>query len=111
MKTLQELSIGDKVILHQRDCLDCVGTVERTTPTQIIVRGQKYRRSNGDAVASDPFYHKEIRIPKDGEIEQCIAAIRRAKLVRYLSEYPFATVSDTKILEQIKTLLPNIEPK
>lgn len=68
---MQDLKAGDTVIYdggyyHS----DTVETVERTTNTQIIVRGNRYRKTDGRMVGDSGFDVRSIHIPRDGEIEK-----------------------------------------
>lgn len=49
MNNLDNIKAGDRVIVHSYGYLR-VATVDRVTPTQIIVGHSKYRRKNGNAV-------------------------------------------------------------
>jgi len=106
MKTLLELKSGDTVIIHNRDYLDRPKEIERITKTQIVVAGVKYRRNSGQQVSGNSYYLASIRVPKEGEIEECFATIRLHKAKAYLSQYPWNKMNNIELLEKIKALLP-----
>lgn len=70
--TLEELKVGDTVILWGGGTYGCrsIETVQRTTPTQIIVRGCRFRKSDGVEICGYSFHKSTIHIPEDGEIEK-----------------------------------------
>lgn len=69
---LSELKEGDIVIHHSGGPYgrDTVEKVQRTTNTQIIVRGNRYKKSDGRMVGDSGFHVRSIHIPRDGEIEK-----------------------------------------
>lgn len=107
MKTLRDLKAGDTVIIHKRDYLDRPKEIERVTETQIVVAGEKYNRDSGRAVGDFSNVWRSISVPKDGEIEECFAAIRLHKVKAHLTLYPWRELNDIELLEKIKAMLPN----
>lgn len=69
MKNLNSVKEGDILIETSRFYTDVV-TVEKTTPTQIVVGGRRYRKNNGTLIGGDAFMLSSVHIPKDGEIER-----------------------------------------
>jgi len=116
---LATLKVGDTVILQPgylsgRD--DCLVRVERITATQIAVqdpttsRGylNRFRRSDGSAVASRDAYDRRYRIVEP--TPERVAAIRRATVIKELRETDWAVYPDD-VLEAVAKLveidLPN----
>lgn len=62
IKWLEQLKAGDEVALQHYTQWEFT-VVDRATPTQIIVKGHKFRRSNGSEIAD--YSHACIDIPTD----------------------------------------------
>lgn len=80
MKTLNEVQAGDLLILNCRMERQVV-EVERTTKTQIIIKGSKYRKSDGFFIGGDYYTLSHITIPQDGEIEE----VKRIQFIAMVS--------------------------
>jgi hypothetical protein len=82
MKTLNDVEVGDLLILNRRMDRQVV-KVERTTQTQIIIsNGTKYKKSDGNFIGGNSFTYDYVSIPKDDEIEE----IRKLNFVKKISE-------------------------
>ncbi len=82
MKTLNDVEVGDLLILNRRMDRQVV-KVERTTKTQIIIgRCDKYRKDDGSFIGGTSFSYNYLSIPKDGEIEE----IRKLNFIKRISE-------------------------
>lgn len=80
MKTLNDVQAGDLLILIRRMERQVV-EVERTTQTQIIIKGAKYRKSDGFFIGGNSFTYSFITIPQDGEIEE----VKRIQFIAMVS--------------------------
>lgn len=80
IKSLNDVQAGDLLILNRRIGREVV-EVERTTQTQIIIKGAKYRKSNGFFIGGDSYICTYVSIPKDGEIEE----VKRIQFIAMVS--------------------------
>jgi hypothetical protein len=72
-QTIDQLSVGDVVLLIRRGPgapAQEIAKVERTTPTQVIVKGRRFRREESTRATAlgsgNSFFRESIMIPKEG---------------------------------------------
>jgi len=101
---LSELNTGDVVILSFGGWRGgrSVEKIDRATPTQFIVRGEKYRRETGRKCGD--AYSSSISVPKEGEIESIRRANRTAKLAQKIASVDWRGIQLEK-LEQVAAIL------
>lgn len=104
METLENIKVGDKVILSSR-YNDEVIEVTRLTKTQIICGASKFNRRTGYRVGSDRWSVTKIKIATDEDIRRIEREHSRRKLISYITRYTgYQYLSDEK-LEQIYNIL------
>lgn len=84
---LSLLRKGDRVVVrrHMYGSTSIQGgLVERVTPTQLVVSGQRFRKADGRMIA-EPKYDYQVLLPLDAEMQ---AALRNKELTVWLSELP-----------------------
>jgi hypothetical protein len=68
---LEYVKAGDTLIWHGRHSGDSrIVTVDRTTKTQIIFAGNKFRRSDGGLIGGSTWNCSCVNTPRPGEIEK-----------------------------------------
>ncbi|WP_293555744.1 hypothetical protein [Phascolarctobacterium sp.] len=81
MKELKDLKVGDKVIIYGAYGNRDVSAVERITKTLVVVKGNKYRKSDGFRCGSVLFNSDRIEAPKDEEQKKRIELEYRKKII------------------------------
>lgn len=81
MKSLNDVQVGDELILNLRTERQVV-KVKRTTQTQITIGiCNKYRKNDGSFIGGNSFTYNYVSIPKDGEIEE----VKRIQFITMVS--------------------------
>ena len=69
-ESLENVKVGDVVIEHCR-WENVIATVTKVTATQIVIRGDRYRKKDGYLIGcAGSWHHRWISLPKEGEIEE-----------------------------------------
>ncbi len=108
---LQNLKPGDKVISRSTalGAMDTIETVDRVTPSQVIVRGSKYWRKNGEIVGNKSSWNSHwIAEATPETIEKVEIAFKRLRLTRLLDGTRWRDLP-TETLETVAELLPKPE--
>lgn len=106
--TLHDLKSGDTVILSRPGFARImeVRTVDRVTPTKIVVAGMDFRKDDGyQRGASSPYFRGYINIPKD---DAEIRSVKDEGRKRFLSSKLLAVKwgeIDLEKLQQIDAIL------
>ena len=95
MDGLENLKVGDKVIVGGAYINSRVCTVERVTQRFIFVRGAKYSRTFGWEIGISGYSSNHIRPATDEDIKRVEEETEKRKIIRY--------ITDTKRLS-LKTL-------
>ena len=86
-RNLENVQVGDTLIWNGRGLAGSkVVTVDRLTKTQIIIGDNRYRKSGGRRVGSDPWNSSNVTIPKESEIEKIHLARRHRELVNRVND-------------------------
>lgn len=94
MKELKDLQVGDKVIIYSAYGYRDVSAIERITKTLVVVKGNKYRKSDGFRYGSVLYNSGRIEAPKDEEQKNRIELEYRKKIIIHrirnfnLNDYP-----------------------
>lgn len=103
MKTLENVKVGDSVILHGAQRSE-VARVVRTTKTQVQVGGRKFRKSDGRVVGGDGWSSTRIEPYTEEKANEIARTQNRNNMRRYIVNYDWKYLSDEK-LEQIYNIL------
>lgn len=68
--SLENVKVGDVVIVHMGAYKTTVNKVRKVTATMIHVGNERYRKKDGNLVGAGPWDLRWITIPKEGEIEE-----------------------------------------
>lgn len=102
-KWLQNLEIGDEVIVIDNIHRDQIVSVNRVTKTQIILKsGTKFRKSDGSAVSNSSWNRMFIHKPESDLIDKVL----KENLVRYLKRISWDDMS----LETLQCVKSRIDP-
>jgi hypothetical protein len=100
MKKFEELEKGSVVVISGRGT-DKIGVVDRTTATQIVVDGSKYRKSDGGSVGTDVWSNTNIKVPTDDELVSLREKEYKFALINMLHNYKGYAKLDTSKLEEL----------
>ena len=78
---MAELKVGDKVIIYSAYGNRDVSVVERITKTLVVVKGNKYRKSDGFRYGTVLYTSDRIEAPKDEEQKKRIELEYRKKII------------------------------
>lgn len=76
-ESLENVKVGDVVILHAGPYKTTVNKVRKVTATMIHVGNERYRKKDGNLVNYGPWDLRWITIPKEGEVED----LKRQKFI------------------------------
>lgn len=94
MTELKDLKVGDKVNIYSAYGVRDVSTIERITKTLVVVKGNKYRKSDGFRYGAVLYNSDRIEAPKDEEQKKRIELEYRKKIIIHrirnfnLNDYP-----------------------
>ena len=103
MKELSNLQVGDKVIVYEKYGDRKIATVERITKTLVVVKGIKYRKSDGFESGTGGLFSRSIDIPKDeGQIKEIELEVRKKLIIHRihnfnLNDYPLEVLEKVYI--------------
>ena len=90
----ENLKTGDPVLIWN-GWVHNPATVERTTPTQIIVRGSKYRRDRGDRIGGGSWDRIVLVEPTPDLLEEMRQKEERQALAKVVwGHFPIETVRE-----------------
>ena len=81
---LEQLKVGDSVIVDGSYRGSSIGKVEKITKTQIVVNGARFQRKSGFLVGCDSWNRKMLRQWNEEDAEE----IHRKALVRFIRDKP-----------------------
>nr|DAH67319.1 MAG TPA: hypothetical protein [Caudoviricetes sp.] len=94
MTELKDLKVGDKVIIYSEYGNRDISIIERITKTLVVVKGNKYRKSDGFRYGTILYTSERIEAPKDEEQKKRIELEYRKKIIIHrirnfnLNDYP-----------------------
>lgn len=103
MKELNNLVVGDKVIVYDNYDNKKIGIVKRVTKTLVVVNYIKYRKSDGFAYGVPYIFSRRIEIPKDEEQIKAIELEYRKRIIIHrihnlnLNDYPLEVLEKVYI--------------
>lgn len=103
MKELKDLKVGDKVIIYSEYGNRDVSAIERITKTLVVVKGNKYRKSDGFRYGNVLYTSDRIEAPKDEEQKKRIELEYRKKIIIHrihnlnLNDYPLEVLEKVYI--------------
>ena len=106
MKELKDLKVGDKVIIYSAYGNRDVSAIERITKTLVVVKGNKYRKSDGFRYGNVLYTSDRIEAPKDEEQKKRIELEYRKKIIIHrihnlnLNDYPLEVLEKVYIEEE-----------
>lgn len=104
-QSLENVQAGDTLIWHGRGLADSrVVKVDRTTKTQIIIGGNRFRKADGRTVGESSWHSASVSIPREGEIERIREARLHQKLVYKINDECGINKLRDMSLEQLKQL-------
>lgn len=103
MENLEDIKIGDKVILYRRYCKK-VCKVERLTKTLVIVDGEKFRKADGLSTGDRGYYSSSISRATEEMIAKVEEENKRDMLINKIRHYPLDKLS-TDELEKVYELI------
>lgn len=97
-----QLAPGDAVVVTGMFIADRLDTVERLTPTHIVLAGSDihFRRRDGYEVGGDSYRSKHLRQATPTRV----ASIRRAQAVHRLSNIMWSKLPDSTLAEVLRLL-------
>ena len=104
MNELKDVKPGDVVIISSRWQLPHPVKVDRVTTSQIVIGRERFRRESGRRVGAYSYDSSSISTPKEGEVEECLSAIRLADKRSKLRDTQW-TALPVKTIEAVFTVL------
>ena len=98
-ESLENVKVGDVVILHVSPYRATVNKVGKVTATMIYVGNERYRKKDGNLVGAGPWDLRWITIPKEGEIEEMK---RQEFIMDVVSEMKKRTARDVTYDQAVK---------
>lgn len=98
-ESLENVKVGDVVILHAGAYRKIVNKVRKVTATMIHVGNERYRKKDGNLVGAGPWDLRWITIPKEGEIEEMK---RQEFIMGVVSEMKTRTARDVTYEQAVK---------
>lgn len=97
---------GDTVMIakYGYDAKKTLATVDRTTKTQIVVNGFRFRKETGSMVGGDGWNNASLYIPTEKECAEHRLALKKAKTIRLIKNSEFDKVG-LEILEEVLHLI------
>lgn len=77
-ESLENVKVGDVVIVHAGLYRMAVNKISKVTATMIHVGNERYRKEDGRLVGAGPWDLRFISLPKEGEIEE----LKRQKFIK-----------------------------
>lgn len=104
MENLEDIKVGDKVILYRRFQDRTVCKVDRLTKNFIIVEGRKYRKKDGFEAGDYEIYVSSIDIATEQEITEIEEENKRDAIIAYIRNFRLSTLP-TDVLERVYELI------
>ncbi len=99
-KTLNDLQPGDKILSEGRWHKE-ISVVDRVTKNYVIVRGQKFRKTDGTLVTSDSWNRDHIRPLTPELLEQYQQEIKQQQLCAQVKRIAFESLT----VDQLQAIL------
>lgn len=93
MSNLEDLKVGDKVIVCGVYIHDRISQVEKVTKKHIIVEGSKYSKVFGYAAGCRSYSSNHIRPATEEDIKHVEEETRKRNIVTYLTKTHFEKLS------------------
>ena len=93
MKKLEDLKVGDNVIVGGAYIYNRISQVEKVTKKHIIVEGSKYSKAFGWVVGCSSYSSKHIRPATDEDIKRVEEETEKRGIANYLGNTRFINLS------------------
>lgn len=93
MKELEDLKVGDKVIVGGAFIYDRIRQVEKVTKKHIIVEGSKYSKTFGWVVGRSSYTSDYIRPATEDDIKRVEEEVKKRDIANYLGNTRFINLS------------------
>lgn len=104
MENLEDIKVGDKVILYRRFQKDLICKVERLTKNFVVVDGKKFRKRDGFNTGDHGFYPLTISRATEEEIAKIEEENKRDAIIAYIRNFHLSTLP-TDVLEKVYELI------
>ena len=92
-ESLENVKVGDVVVLHMGPYMKTGNKVRKVTATQIHIGNERYRKKDGNLIGCGPWDLRWITIPKEGEVEEIRQLEFRGRVVDDLRHISIKSVS------------------
>ena len=93
MKELEDLKVGDKVIVGGTFIYNRIAQVEKVTKKHIIVESTKYSKTFGWVAGCSGYTANHIRPATDEDIKRVEEETKKRNIVKYLTKIHFEELS------------------
>lgn len=93
MKKLEDLKVGDKVIVGGTFIYNRIAQVEKVTKKHIIVESTKYSRTFGWVVGCSSYTSNHIRPASEEDVGRVEEETEKRNIVNYLTKIHFKELS------------------
>ena len=104
MKNLEDIKVGDKVILYRKFQNRTVCKVDRLTKNFIIVEGRKFRKKDGFEAGDCGIYVSSIGRATEQMIAEIEEEHKRDAIIEYIRNFRLSTLP-TDVLEKVYELI------
>lgn len=98
MKKIEDLKVGDNVIVGGAFIYNRIAQVEKVTKKYIIVEGSKYSKAFGWVVGCSSYTANHIRPASEEDIKRVKEETEKRNIVKYLTKTHFEKLSFTALI-------------
>ena len=98
MKGLEDLKVGDKVMVVGAYIHNRISQVKKVTKKHIIVEGSKYSKAFGYVVGYNNYSSNHIRPATEEDIKRVEEETEKRNIVKYLTKTHFEKLSLTTLV-------------
>lgn len=100
MNSLENVKVGDKLLVFYPHDVKGIETVERITATLVITKHHRFVKKSGKAQGSDSWSYTYAKLATSEDAEKIGRDVMRRNLIRKCENINFNTLTDSQ-LEQI----------
>lgn len=101
MESLENVKVGDKLIVHSRHDRR-IAEVERVTATLVITKHYRFRKKTGMVQGNDSWNSVWATLATPAEAERVGKAAMRRELIEKCNRIEFCKLSDSQLEEILK---------
>nr|DAF60426.1 MAG TPA: hypothetical protein [Siphoviridae sp. ctmHK36] len=103
MENLEDIKVGDKVILANAR-IKRVVTVTKVTKTQIVIGNKRFKKESGFEYGGRPLETKRIYRATPEVLEEIEAETKRNDLINKIARYPWGSLTNEELEKVCKII-------